>query len=245
MADSSGEELAYERLVLKLSGEVLQGQKDYGLAPDFLDSIAAAIAAADQRGVQVTVVVGGGNIFRGLEASKQGMDRVTGDYIGMLATVMNGLALKNSLETHGSSAKIFSALDIEVVTEPFDRDAAVDHLDSGGVNIAVAGTGHPFFTTDTAAVLRALELEAEVFLKATRVDGVYEKDPEVHPDARRYDQLTFMEALSRNLQIMDLSATSLCRENDLPVIVFDINDEDNIERILDGEKVGTIIKGDD
>ncbi len=241
MADN----LAYQRLVLKLSGEVLQGPKDYGVDPAVMESMAAQISAANQRGAQITVVVGGGNIFRGLEASKQGMDRVTGDYIGMLATVLNGLALKNSLENHGCSVKIFSALDIDVVVEPFDRDKAVENLKSGGVNIAVAGTGHPFFTTDTAAVLRALESESEVFLKATRVDGVYDKDPEKHADANRYEILSYQKALSQNLQVMDLTATALCRDNDLPVVVFNIKEKGNISRILNGEQVGTIINGDD
>jgi len=239
------EQLRFRRVVLKLSGEALQGEKEYGISPDVCFSLAEQIANVDALGAQITVVIGGGNIYRGLEASKQGMDRASADYMGMLATVMNGLALQDALENEGLSPRLFSAIEMTGVAEAFNRRKALAHLEQGGVTIAVAGTGSPYFTTDTAAALRALEIGAEAILKATKVDGVYDKDPEVHDDARRYKNLSFLDVINRNLQIMDHTATSLCMENDLPIIVFDMKKKGNICKVLQGDPIGTLINGGD
>jgi uridylate kinase len=196
-------------------------------------------------GVQVGIVVGGGNIFRGLAAAARGMDRATGDYIGMLATVMNSLALQDAFERAGVTTRVMSAIAMNEVAEPYIRRRAVRHLEKGRVVILAAGTGNPYFTTDTAAALRAVEIGAEVLLKATRVDGVYDADPVSHPDATRYDRLTFSDLLRDRLQVMDATAVSLCMENDLPIIVFDLNRPDNIRRVASGEVVGTLISGGD
>ncbi len=239
------DKLRFKRAVLKLSGEVLQGESGYGISPEVMESLAAQLVEVARAGLQVTVVVGGGNIFRGLAASRMGMDRVDADYMGMMATVINGLALKDALRARGASAQLFSALDIEAVGEPFNRDRAIKHLEQGGINIAVAGTGRPFFTTDTAAALRALETDADVLLKATRVDGVYDRDPEQDAEAVRFDHLSYMDALNKNLRVMDLAATSLCRDNELPIIVFDIKKSGNLKKVIKGEYVGTLINGGD
>jgi uridylate kinase len=241
----SDDDRRYNRVLLKLSGEALQGEKDYGISTDVCFSLAEQIAEVSEMGVELTVVIGGGNIFRGLEASEQGMDRASADYMGMLATVMNGLALQDALEKQGVAPRLFSAIEMMGVAETFNRQQALDHLERGGVTIAVAGTGSPYFTTDTAAALRALEINAEVILKATKVDGVYDKDPVEHDDAKHFDELTFLDVINRNLRIMDYTATSLCMENDLPVVVFDIKKEGNIRSVIEGESIGTLIHGGD
>ncbi len=239
------DELRFGRAVLKLSGEVLQGESGYGISSEVMESLAGQLLAAARAGLQMTVVVGGGNIFRGLAASQMGMDRVDADHMGMMATVINGLALKDALRARGASPRLFSALAIESVCETFSRERAIKNLEKGGINIAVAGTGRPFFTTDTAAALRALETEADVLLKATRVDGVYDRDPEEDADAVRYEHLSFREALDQDLRVMDLAATSLCRDNELPIVVFDIKEEGNLKKVIHGEYVGTLIDGGD
>jgi len=235
----------YNRAVLKLSGEALQGEKDFGISPDVCMSLARQIAEVDRLGAELTVVIGGGNIFRGLEASKQGMDRTSADYMGMLATVMNGLALQDALKKQDASPRLFSAIDMNGIADSFNRNKALAHLRRGGINIAVAGTGSPYFTTDTAAALRALELGAEVILKATKVDGVYDKDPQKHDDAKHFETLSFLDVINRDLRIMDYTATSLCLENDLPILVFDMKKKGNIEKALEGEPIGTLISGGD
>jgi uridylate kinase len=233
------------RILLKLSGEALLGSRQYGVDPEFCSFIASQVAAVAGLGVQVGIVVGGGNIFRGLAAAARGMDRATGDYIGMLATVMNGLALQDALERAGVTTRVMSAIAMNEVAEPYIRRRAVRHLEKGRVVILAAGTGNPYFTTDTAAALRAVEIGAEVLLKATKVDGVYDADPVSHPDATRYDRLEFSDLLRDRLQVMDATAVSLCMENDLPIIVFDLNRPDNIRRVASGEVVGTLISGGD
>jgi uridylate kinase len=240
-----GREPHYRRILLKLSGEALLGSRQYGVDPEFCSFIASQVAEVVGLGVQVGIVVGGGNIFRGLAAAARGMDRATGDYIGMLATVMNSLALQDALERAGVTTRVMSAIAMNEVAEPYIRRRAVRHLEKGRVVILAAGTGNPYFTTDTAAALRAVEIGAEVLLKATRVDGVYDADPVSHPDATRYDRLTFSDLLRDRLQVMDATAVSLCMENDLPIIVFDLNRPDNIRRVASGEVVGTLISGGD
>ncbi|MGM0381453.1 MAG: UMP kinase [bacterium] len=239
------DELRFKRVVLKLSGEVLQGDTGYGIAPSVMETLAEQIVECDRSGLQLTIVVGGGNIFRGLAASRMGMDRVDADYMGMMATVINGLALKDALRARGASPRLFSALEIEAIGEQFSRDKAITHLEKGGINIAVAGTGRPFFTTDTAAALRGLETDADALLKATRVDGVYDRDPEEDEDAIRFEHLGFMDALDKNLRVMDLAATSLCRDNNLPIVVFNIKKDGNLKRVVEGKHVGTLIDGGD
>ncbi|MBI3746963.1 MAG: UMP kinase [Chloroflexi bacterium] len=231
----------YGRILLKLSGEALLGDRSYGVDPAFCAFIARQIATVHATGVQVGIVVGGGNIFRGLAASAAGMDRATGDYIGMLATVMNGLALQDAVERAGIPVRVMSAIAMNEIAEPYIRRRAVRHLEKGRVAIFVAGTGNPYFTTDTAAALRAVEIGAEVLLKATRVDGVYDADPLKNPAARRYDRLVYADLLRDQLKVMDAAAVSLCMENDLPIVVFDLNRPDNIARVALGEPVGTLI----
>jgi len=233
----------YGRVLLKISGEALLGERQYGVDPAFCAFIAGQIADARAAGVQVGIVVGGGNIFRGLAAAARGMDRATGDYIGMLATVMNGLALQDALERVGVPTRVMTAIAMNEVAEPYIRRRAIRHLEKGRVAIFVAGTGNPYFTTDTAAALRAVEIGASVLLKATKVDGVYEADPATHPDARRYTELTFADVLVKRLAVLDTTAVSLCMENDLPIIVFDLNQPDNVRRAAVGEQVGTRIAG--
>ena len=231
----------YRRVLLKLSGEALLGERPYGVDPAVCAFIAKQIGEVHATGVEVGVVVGGGNIFRGLAASARGMDRATGDYIGMLATVMNGLALQDAIERAGMPVRVMSAIAMNEIAEPYIRRRAVRHLEKGRVTIFVAGTGNPYFTTDTAAALRAIEIGAEVLLKATKVDGVYDADPMKDPTARRYDRLTYQDVLRDQLKVLDAAAVSLCQENDLPILVFDLNTPDNIRRVATGEPVGTLI----
>ena len=236
-----GEGLRFSRILLKLSGEALLGDRPYGVDPAFCAFIARQVAEVRGLGVEIGIVVGGGNIFRGLAAAARGMDRATGDYIGMLATVMNGLALQDALERAGVPTRVMSAIAMNEVAEPYIRRRAVRHLEKGRVVILAAGTGNPYFTTDTAAALRAVEISADVLLKATKVDGVYDADPVTHPTARRYDHLTYGEVLRDRLKVLDATAVSLCMENDLPIVVFDLNQPDNITRVARGESVGTLI----
>jgi uridylate kinase len=233
----------YGRILLKLSGEALLGDRSYGVDPAFCAFIARQVAEVKRLGVQIGIVVGGGNIFRGLAAAASGMDRATGDYIGMLATVMNGLALQDALERVGVPTRVMSAIAMNEVAEPYIRRRAVRHLEKGRVAIFVAGTGNPYFTTDTAAALRAVEIGAEVLLKATKVDGVYEADPLTNPTARRYSQLQYADLLRDQLKVLDAAAVSLCMENELPIVVFDLNQPDNITKVAVGEPVGTLISG--
>ena len=233
----------YGRVLLKLSGEALLGDRQYGVDPAFCAFIANQVGAAHRSGVQVGIVVGGGNIFRGLAAAAKGMDRATGDYMGMLATVMNGLALQDALERAGIPTRVMTAIAMNEVAEPYIRRRAIRHLEKGRVTIFVAGTGNPYFTTDTAAALRAVEIGADVLLKATKVDGVYDADPVTHPDATRFTALTYADLLAGRLEVLDATAVSLCMENDLPIIVFDLNAPDNIRRAATGEPVGTRISG--
>ena len=233
--------LRYRRILLKLSGEALLGERQYGVDPKFCAFIAQQVAEVHAMGVQVGIVVGGGNIFRGLAAAARGMDRATGDYIGMLATVMNGLALQDAIERAGIPVRVMSAIAMNEIAEPYIRRRAVRHLEKGRVAIFVAGTGNPYFTTDTAAALRAVEIDAEVLLKATKVDGVYDADPMKDPSATRYEQLSYHDVLKDQLKVLDAAAVSLCLENDLPIVVFDLNEPDNITRVARGDRVGTLI----
>ena len=238
---TAGDRVRYPRILLKLSGEALLGERSYGVDPAFCAFIADQLRRVHERGVQVGVVVGGGNIFRGLAAAATGMDRATGDYIGMLATVMNGLALQDATERAGVPTRVMSAIAMNEICEPYIRRRAVRHLEKGRIVIFVAGTGNPYFTTDTAAALRAVEIGASVLLKATKVDGVYDADPLKEPTARRFRELGYADLLRDQLKVMDGAAISLCMENDLPIIVFDLNEPDNIARVAAGEPVGTII----
>jgi uridylate kinase len=236
--------LRYKRILLKLSGEALLGDRQYGVDPAFCAFVARQVREVIDLGVQVGIVVGGGNIFRGMAAAATGMDRATGDYIGMLATVMNGLALQDALERVGIPTRVMSAIGMNEVAEPYIRRRAVRHLEKGRVAIFVAGTGNPYFTTDTAAALRAVEIDAEVLLKATKVDGVYDSDPLTNPGARRYAQLGYADLLRDQLKVLDATAVSLCMENDLPIVVFDLNEADNITKVATGAPVGTLISSD-
>jgi uridylate kinase len=233
----------YGRILLKLSGEALLGSRQYGVDPARCLFIAEQVRTVRDRGVQVAIVVGGGNIFRGLAAAAKGMDRATGDYMGMLATVMNALALQDALESAGIESRVMTAIGMNEVAEPYIRRRAVRHLEKGRVIILAAGTGNPYFTTDTAAALRAVEIGAEVMLKATKVDGVYTADPVVDPTATRHDVIAYTDVLSGRLAVLDSTAVSLCMDNDLPILVFDINQEGNIARAALGERLGTLIHG--
>ena len=233
----------YQRVLLKISGEALLGERQYGVDPAVCVFIARQVAEIHGLGVQVGIVVGGGNIFRGLAAAARGMDRATGDYIGMLATVMNALALQDALEKAGVQTRVMSAIGMNEVAEPYIRRRAVRHLEKGRVIILAAGTGNPYFTTDTAAALRAVEIGAEIILKATKVDGVYDSDPLTNPNAKRYERLTYSQVLAQRLRVLDATAVSLCMENDTPIIVFDLNEPQNITRVAAGEAVGTLITG--
>lgn len=231
----------YRRVLLKLSGESLGGPQGKGIDENCLNAYAKEIAAAAREGLQIAIVNGGGNIFRGLQGVGKGFDRVNGDKMGMLATVMNSLALSMFIKNEGVEAKVFTATPMEPVAEYYMRDKAVEVLERGGVVLIAGGTGNPFFTTDSGAALRALEIRADALLKGTRVDGVYTADPEKDPTAVKYDELTFDEALEKHLKVMDQTAYSLCREGDMPIIVFDMNGPGNLRRILDGEKIGTLV----
>lgn len=232
----------YKRVLLKLSGEALAGDVGYGIDPAVVDSLAEEIVDIVHDGVQLAVVVGGGNIFRGLSASAEGMDRAQADYIGMLATVMNALALQDSFERHGIFSRVQSAINMQEVSEPYIRRRAIRHLEKGRVVILAAGTGNPYFTTDTTAALRACELDVDVLMKATKVDGVYDSDPKTNPDAKRFDHISYMDVLSQGLHVMDSTATSLCMDNHLPMIVFNLTEKGNISRALMGENVGTTVE---
>jgi uridylate kinase len=230
---------AFSRILLKLSGEALMGEKQFGIDPQVLKKYAGEVKAAKDMGVQIGIVIGGGNIFRGVENSSSGIDKVTGDQMGMLATLINALALQSALEHEGMVTRLMSAIRVDVVAEPFIRRRAIRHLEKDRVVIFGAGTGNPYFTTDTAAVLRAVEIEADVIMKGTRVDGVYDSDPERNPRAFKYDQLTYLEVLEKDLKVMDMTAITLCKENKLPILVFNMNTPGNLQRIVLGEQVGT------
>jgi uridylate kinase len=232
---------AYRRIVLKLSGEALAGDLGYGVDPPVLDRVAAEMRDVLGLGVQVGIVIGGGNIFRGVAASAGGMDRATADYMGMLATIINALALQDALEKAGLQTRVLSAIEMRAVAEPYIRRRAIRHLEKGRVVIFAAGTGNPFFTTDTAGALRAVEIGADVIMKATKVDGVYSADPKRDPAATRLPRLTYIEALNQGLQVMDTTAISLCMNNKLPIVVFDLTRSGNIKRIVLGENVGSIV----
>jgi len=231
----------YKRILLKLSGEALMGEQGYGIDPSIVASISSEIGNVRKLGVEIAVVIGGGNIFRGLSASEAGMDRTTADYMGMLATVMNALAMQDALEKRGVVTRVVSAIEMKELAEPYIRRRAVRHLEKGRVVIFAAGTGNPYFTTDTAASLRAMEIDAEVILKGTKVDGVYDTDPMVNPKARRYTNVTYMEVIQKELRVMDTTAISLCMENNLPIIVFNIMKRGNVEKIAQGKRVGTTV----
>ena len=235
---------AYKRVLLKISGEALMGTQSYGIQPDILHLVASEIAETANMGVEVAVVVGGGNIFRGVSESARGMDRASADYVGMLATVMNAVSLQEAIEKRGVVTRVQSAIPISQLAEPYIRRRAMRHLEKGRVVIFGAGTGNPFFTTDTAAALRAMEIGADILLKATRVDGVYDKDPCKHPDAKRYHQVTFTDALRQDLGVMDATAFALCRDNEMGIVVFDMTTRGNIQRVVCGEPVGTTIVKD-
>lgn len=233
--------MKYKRILLKLSGESLMGKKAYGIDPDMLAQYAADIKGVVEKGVEVAIVIGGGNIYRGLDAEKGGMDRVQADYMGMLATVINSMALQDSLEKHNIKTRLLSAIKMEQICEPFIRRRAVRHLEKGRVVIFGAGTGNPYFTTDTAASLRAIEIQADVVLKGTRVDGIYTADPEKDPLATRYDRISFTEVYEKGLSVMDMTAFTLCQENNLPIIVFDMNKAGNFMQVVSGEPIGTLV----
>lgn len=234
----------YKRVLLKLSGEALMGEQEFGISSDVIASYARQIKEIADLGVEVSVVIGGGNIFRGLSGATQGVDRVTGDHMGMLATVINSLALQNSIEKLGAQTRVLTAIEMPKIAEPFIKRRAQRHLEKGRVVIFGAGTGNPYFTTDTAAALRAIEMNTEVVLKATKVDGIYDKDPVKYADAIKYETVTYTEVLNKNLKVMDATAISLCRENKLPIIVFDSLTEGNIKRVIMGEKIGTTVIAD-
>lgn len=235
--------LKYKRILLKLSGESLMGNQNYGIEPAMLQSYAEQIKELVDLGIEVAIVIGGGNIFRGLQAKESGIERVQGDYMGMMATVINGMALQSVLEANDIYSRLVTALKMEQIAEPYIRRRAIRHLEKGRVVIFSAGTGSPYFTTDSAAALRANEINAEVILKGTRVDGIYTADPEKDPTATKFDKLSFAKVISLGLSVMDMTAFTMCQENNLPIIVFDINDKENLKRIVRGEAVGTLVEG--
>ncbi|UAY52266.1 UMP kinase [Ferruginibacter albus] len=235
--------VAYKRILLKLSGESLMGDKNYGIDSDVISRYAKDIKQVTALGVQVAIVIGGGNIYRGMNEAETGIERAQGDYMGMLATVINGMALQSGLEKAGVYTRLQSAIKMEQIAEPYIRRRAMRHVEKGRVVIFGAGTGNPYFTTDTAGSLRAIEINADVILKGTRVDGIYTADPEKDPNAKKYETITFNECISKNLKIMDMTAFTLCMENNLPIIVFDMNTPGNLLKVVTGEKVGTLVKG--
>ena len=234
---------AYKRVLLKLSGEALMGKHSFGIDPEVVDAVAAEIREVVTLGVQLGIVIGGGNIFRGLAASAEGMERTSADYMGMLATVINSLALQSALERAGIPTRVQTAIEMKEVAEPFIQRRAIRHLEKGRVVIFAAGTGNPYFTTDTAATLRAVEIKADIILKATKVDGVYDRDPIRYADAMMYDKISYTEVLTKNLKVMDATAISLCRDNGLPLSVFNLQKAGNIKRVICGENVGTMVGG--
>ena len=233
--------MKYKRILLKLSGEALMGEKKYGIDPERLQQYADEIKKVKELGVEVAIVIGGGNIFRGVQAEKSGIDRVQGDYMGMLATLINAMALQSALEQNGMFTRLMSGIKIESVCEPFIRRRAIRHLEKGRIVIFGAGIGNPYFTTDSTAALRAIEIESEVVLKGTRVDGVYTADPEKDLSATKYHNITFSEVYAKNLSVMDMTAFTLCQENNLPIIVFDMNKVGNLSKLVLGEEIGTLI----
>jgi uridylate kinase len=234
-------ELKYKRVLLKLSGESLMGKNGYGIDPQVLDFFSDEIKKVHDTGVQLGIVIGGGNIYRGLNAAELGIDRVTGDQMGMLATMINSLALQNAVEHKGTDSRLMSSIQMHEVAEPYIRRRAIRHFEKGRVVIFGAGTGHPYFSTDTAASLRAVEIEANVIVKGTRVDGVFDSDPEKNPNAFRFESITYLDVLKKNLRVMDLTAVSLCQENKLPMVVFNMDKPDNLLKLVRGENIGTII----
>jgi|TARA_B100000768_G_C11264047_1_gene370191 uridylate kinase len=233
--------MKYKRILLKLSGESLMGEKQFGIDNVRLTEYAREIKTLVDTGVQVAIVIGGGNIFRGVQAEEGGMERTQGDYMGMLATVINSMALQSSLEQEGVDTRLQSAIELKQIAEPFIRRRAIRHLEKGRVVIFGGGTGSPFFTTDSAAALRAVEIEADVILKGTRVDGIYTEDPEKNPDATRYDEISFREVFERGIKVMDMTAFTLCNENGVPIVVFDMNKSGNLLRVSKGEAIGTVV----
>lgn len=231
----------YKRVLLKLSGEALMGGQEFGIDPEVLRQYSEEVKAVQGLGVQIGIVIGGGNIFRGVSNSSDGIEKVTGDYMGMLATVINALALQSSLERVGLVTRLMTAIRMDVIAEPFIRRRAVRHLEKGRIVIFGAGTGNPYFTTDTAAALRAVEIEADVIIKGTRVDGVYDSDPEKNPSAFRFKEISYLDVLKNNLQVMDMTAITLCKENNLPILVFNMNTPGNFKRLILGESVGTMV----
>jgi uridylate kinase len=234
--------MAFKKVMLKLSGEALMGDKNFGIDNDRIAQYALEVKRIVDAGVKVAIVIGGGNIFRGVQAESGGMDRVQGDYMGMLATMINSMALQSALEKLNVETRLQSAIKMEQICEPFIRRRAMRHLEKGRVVIFGAGTGNPYFTTDTAATLRAIEIEADVILKGTRVDGIYTADPEKDPKAVKYDEITFEEVYDKGLNVMDMTAFTLCKENKLPIIVFDMNKEGNLQKLVSGDKLGTLVK---
>lgn len=234
-------QLKYKRILLKLSGESLMGKKGFGIDPKVLDFFADEIKSLHKIGVQTGIVIGGGNIFRGLSAGDQGIDRVTGDQMGMLATMINSLALQNSIEKKEIFTRLMTAIPMEAIAEPYIRRRAIRHLEKGRVVIFGAGTGHPYFSTDTAAALRAVEINADVILKGTRVDGVFDSDPEKNPEAAKYETISYEDILTKNLRVMDMTAVSLCKENKLPLVVFNMDKPGNLMAVVKGENVGTVV----
>ncbi|HYF02932.1 MAG TPA: UMP kinase [Patescibacteria group bacterium] len=235
------EQTRYKRILLKLSGESLMGDNKYGIDPKTLSAFADAVAEIYEMGVQIGLVIGGGNIFRGIQAADQGIDRVSGDYMGMLATVINAMAFQNALEHRGVPTRLQTAIKMEQIAEPFIRRRAIRHLEKNRVVIFGAGTGNPYFTTDTAAVLRAIEIEAEVIIKGTRVDGIYDSDPEKNSEAKRYELVSYREVIEKDLNVMDLTAITLCKDNDLPIQVFNMNEKGNLKKLLLGEAIATTV----
>jgi uridylate kinase len=233
----------YRRVLLKLSGEALMGNMGYGIDPQMVHDITCEVAEVVASGVQIAIVVGGGNIFRGVKAAAGGMDRATADYIGMIATVMNAMTLQDSLERMGVQTRVQTAIAMQEIAEPYIRRRAIRHLEKGRVVIFGAGSGNPFFTTDTTAALRAAEIDAEVIFKATKVDGVYDADPHIYPDAKRYQSLTYGHVLAKDLRVMDSTAIALCKENNIPILVFDLSAQGNIRRAVMGETIGTLVGG--
>jgi len=236
--------LKYKRVLLKLSGEALQGEKSYGIDPEFLRKLAKEIKEVADLGVQVAIVIGGGNIFRGVSGATQGMDRATADYMGMLATVINALALQDALEKEGLHTRVLTAIEMREIAEPYIRRRAIRHLEKGRVVIFGAGTGNPFFTTDTAAALRAAEINADVLLKATKVDGIYTADPLKDKNAKKLDKLSYKDVITNGIKVMDSAAVSLCMENNIPIVVFDVRKSGNLRKVVLGEEVGSLVEGE-
>jgi uridylate kinase len=233
----------YKRILLKISGEAMMGDMRYGIDPSTVDFVAKEIKDAVSRGIEVAVVIGGGNIFRGVEASLKGMERASADYMGMLATVINALALQNFLEKHGVPTRVQSAIEMKELAEPYIRRKAIRHLEKGRTVIFAAGTGNPYFTTDTAAALRAIEIGADVILKATKVDGIYSSDPMKDPVAKKYKTVSYIDVLKKGLNVMDSTAVSLCMDNNLPIVVFNLRGKGNIKKLIEGKKIGTLVRG--